>query len=278
MKFSADSHFLIGKQHESDNKPCQDYALAQINTDCAIAIVSDGCSSGGRTDLGARIVACAAITHAHKNIYADLGSFESAVYKTMWGVAELIELNIEDLLATLVIAVVSKEHTFVHFFGDGACHVKFRNGRAMLDRTSWAHNTPYYIANRGHVARERFLKFHGGEMAQSVNRFVEQKINEHDTLSAAHSDTCGNGMRGITLAYPTDEIESITVFSDGIEQVGDIPPLEVVEMLTGFKNTTGDFAKRRLRQQVATWKKDGKHPMDDISMATIHINHDSEDV
>lgn len=60
MDYKTNHAFHIGAQHLSLGKPCQDYAVSgSINDTTAYAIVSDGCSSGGETDIGARIVALA---------------------------------------------------------------------------------------------------------------------------------------------------------------------------------------------------------------------------
>jgi hypothetical protein len=39
--------------------PCQDYALSGVTRHLAYAVVADGCSSGGKTDIGARVLALA---------------------------------------------------------------------------------------------------------------------------------------------------------------------------------------------------------------------------
>ena len=48
--FVADAAFIIGSRHTCVAMPCQDYARAAPN----VVVVSDGCSSGAHTDLGAR--------------------------------------------------------------------------------------------------------------------------------------------------------------------------------------------------------------------------------
>ena len=60
MRFHADCSFHIGAQHLRLGLPNQDYALAGNLDDRAYVVVSDGCSSGGRTDIGARLVSLAA--------------------------------------------------------------------------------------------------------------------------------------------------------------------------------------------------------------------------
>ena len=48
-----DAHFVMGRGHSV----CQDYALATARS----AVVCDGCSSSRASDVGARVIALAAI-------------------------------------------------------------------------------------------------------------------------------------------------------------------------------------------------------------------------
>ncbi len=60
MSLKTDHTFQIGLQHLQTGKPCQDFALSgTIADDLVYAIVSDGCSSGGMTDIGARLMVLA---------------------------------------------------------------------------------------------------------------------------------------------------------------------------------------------------------------------------
>ena len=56
MQFFTDEYFHIGRAHLGNGQPCQDYALSGQTEETAWAIISDGCSSGGKTDIGARLI------------------------------------------------------------------------------------------------------------------------------------------------------------------------------------------------------------------------------
>ena len=56
----TDHAVLTGTRHTGQALPCQDYCLSQAQGDNAWAVVADGCSTGGETDLGARAWALAA--------------------------------------------------------------------------------------------------------------------------------------------------------------------------------------------------------------------------
>ena len=61
-RYTTDSVFAIGASHVATGKACQDYTLSRASDTYAYAIVSDGCSSGGMTDVGARVLALATAT------------------------------------------------------------------------------------------------------------------------------------------------------------------------------------------------------------------------
>ena len=56
QRFYVDDYFHIGQMHLGSGKPCQDYSFSGIIDEGAFAIVSDGCSTGRHTDVGARII------------------------------------------------------------------------------------------------------------------------------------------------------------------------------------------------------------------------------
>ena len=62
IKLHTDHYFHIGDTHLTAGKPCQDYAISSVDNNAAFAVVSDGCSTGGDTDIGSRIIALSTIT------------------------------------------------------------------------------------------------------------------------------------------------------------------------------------------------------------------------
>jgi hypothetical protein len=74
----------------------------------------------------------------------------------------------------------------------------------------------------------------------------------------------------------TADISDIALFSDGVTQVDGMDWRDVVAELLSFKSTEGDFVKRRMNRFLKDCQKHGKGPVDDISMACIHIDHEDD--
>ena len=127
MRFSVDDHFLIGATHLTSGKPCEDYAASGASEDFAFAIVSDGCSSAGLTDTGARLVthAAARAIREHWNVSHDVTSplspFEIELQQeiALGGIRQALGLAPRDMLATCAYACVEKLGGFVNIRGDG---------------------------------------------------------------------------------------------------------------------------------------------------------------
>lgn len=83
------------------------------------------------------------------------------------------------------------------------------------------------------------------------------------------------GVHGITISISRDDLENeidfIAVFSDGVTQIEGIDWKEAVKIFMAFKNTTGEFLKRRVIRGIKGFQKDGKGPFDDVSCAVVHV-------
>ena len=127
-KIHADCAFHIGSQHLRNGLPCQDYAIAGDLPDRAYAVVSDGCSSGGRTDVGARLISLAA-AKAFRSQNIDIGHFVYGIDSA----SAFFDLNQSDMLATLLSMSVTQDEVFIRVQGDGVvsgCESFDRGGAA----------------------------------------------------------------------------------------------------------------------------------------------------
>lgn len=280
----SDHHFCIGNQHLRQGKPCQDYALSGSENDGAFAIVSDGCSTGRNTDIGARIVTLsAAMAIKNLNIGARY-SFEACNPQKIsvqqqfiiGGAKQMFGISREDLLATCVYAYLTPYGGFAHLAGDGVIAWKRNDGIIVMTRYDWDGNMPLYpiYADDHYVS---FVRGHGGKSEAKVlaketwryasNKF-EQVANERLTLE--------QGIGGITDFFSAKEAQQslrfLAVFSDGVTQVHDVDWKDAVVQLLNFKNIAGDFAKRRMIRFIQDIEKDKSFPSDDIAYAVIRVN------
>lgn len=256
MRFHADCSFHIGAQHLRTGTCCQDYAVAGALSDRAYVVVSDGCSSGGRTDVGARLVGLAAARALRERYDIDPLHYVLA--------ARPFDLELNDLLATCLTISVTPEETIIRVQGDGVVAIAKPNGALCMIRMDWAQNMPCYpaYADDGYV---KFIAAQGGTEAMAFR--IE---TDTDNVSTVHRDTVAKNLDGhtITVCHP---VAAVAVFSDGVTQVDGIPWQDAVRNLMAFKSVEGDFVKRRMNRFLRDAEKIGRGPIDDIAMAAIVI-------
>ncbi len=279
MKFFTDDYFCIGQAHLGGGKPCQDYALSGSQEKMAYAIISDGCSSGGKTDVGARILALvtAKTIQEYWNLYGDDKTKEQMIIRINYqqkiilaGIQEVLGVNSNDLLATCVYAFVSDTFSFLQVLGDGVVAVKYKDGQTIVHNFEWGGNMPCYPSYQGDIL-DKFVQTQNLNSKQALKQkswIIDEYGNKFlcDTKDYSAID----GISGVTLPIEDfDEVEFVSVFSDGVLQVDGVDWLDVVKEFLAFKNTGGVFVKRRVIRSVKELQKIGKGPMDDIAVATI---------
>jgi len=284
--FATDSHFLIGYAHLTGGKPCQDFALTGVEGAAAYAIVSDGCSTGGLTDVGSRVLvlstASAIREHWSTNrIVGDNTSLEIGVRQKLVIVAskQTLGLKTDDMLATCVYSYISPEGGYFHLQGDGVVALRFTDGSTILHRYEWANNTPLYPAYADDNFR-RFIAAHSDDLEAHLLtcerwEHLNSKFNQLDGVSY----TLSEGIRGITITLNAEMVKNldlIAIFSDGVSQVENIDWKDAVLQLLAFKSTEGEFAKRRLNRFVKDAMKAGRGPIDDIAYAVIRLVKEKE--
>ena len=293
MSLVTDHTFHIGEQHVRTGKSCQDYTLSgTVGDTLAYAIVSDGCSSGGLTDIGARLMVLAT-KRALLDVLTtgNIPGDKTAVlaineardtylqqYRTELG------LDITDMLATCLWAVATKDLVLAHVTGDGVVAIQYEHD-LVLHSFNWDKNTPYYPAYSWGDSLERFKAVHV-ENDTPLTYSEEYTLpssqgGEPDGFYSAYSVEVGiSGFiiaRGHSKPYDfPGNIQSIALFSDGVTQVDKLSIPETVRQLMAFKSTNGQFATRRMNRFLTDVKKAGRGPLDDIAYAVITLSNETE--
>lgn len=275
MRLTADSYFAIGHAHVTAGRPAQDYAMTGVDGDSVIAVVSDGCSTGGRTDVGARIVALATIQAARISPTV-LGITVGQLAASMTA-RDALGISNSDLLATCIFACASQEGAFYHVKGDGVVAVKHKSGHIWITRYEWADNTPFYFTY-SESDRERFREVHG-DFGDAVRLTGTQVFTVSAGPVIVHETgySLNQGMDGVGRRYLRSDladIEFLAVFSDGVTQIDNVDWRDAVVELMSFKSTTGEFVKRRSMAALRKWREVGKGPIDDFSMAAIRVENE----
>lgn len=281
MRFFVDHHFVIGDDHVAQGKPCQDHALSVCSGGLAASVVSDGCSSGGETDMGARVLTFATLRAllAHCEVTHALPTVEAVEAERALiegSVMNMLGLHRDDMLATSITIAVTAKGGFVHLAGDGVIAVTKRDGSIELLRFDWARNMPAYP----HYREDQFAAFIAaqggdGEALQLTRERVIRYPCGRETEAEMLGIPLVLGIRGATIHFDAhalaEEIASIAVFTDGVTQIEGVDWKDAIMEFLSFKNTTGAFVKRRMNAALKKYRKEGKYPRDDLAYAVISI-------
>ena len=284
VKLYADHYFSIGHVHLTGGKPCQDYALSGVYENSAFAIVSDGCSTGGQTDVGARVTALSTseAIKRHLAFGKELSVTDAVAKINMWqmaaisGARNILGLEAKDMLATCIYACVTPEGGYLNIQGDGVVAVKDLWGNIYMSRVEWAENTPFYPAYiEGGL--DNFISAHGGDLsAKRVKKENFRRMNDGREIEIGTEDfSLAEGLRGVSLFFDPPKMKDIAfiaLFSDGVAQIDGMDWKDAVYEFMSFKNFAGVFAKRRMIRGIKNSQKTSRGPMDDIAYAVIRFD------
>ncbi len=278
MQFFTDEYFHIGRAHLGSGQACQDYALANKQKQSAWAIVSDGCSSGGKTDIGARLITLGTSQIIQKNITKQslqTKNIEIERQIILNNLQTTLGLSTQDMLATCLYAIADERQILVNVCGDGVLALKYLNGDIVMHNFEWTKNMPYYPIYQNGLL-EKFITAQGGDVKTKClkEEVWITNIENEQFQCLGNKYNLGEAIGGVNLKISQENLEDlqfIALFSDGVTQVDGVKWQEAVRRLLSFKNTTGAFAKRRMIRFIKNTQKTGKGPIDDISFAVIGI-------
>jgi len=160
--------------------------------------------------------------------------------------------NPDDLLSTCIYACVTPCGAIIHVEGDGVVAFKDRESQLRMVKFDWLDNIPFYPARLLSQSNlDRFISDHGGD--PNAKRLFAERFGTRPGLpdfeQSQESYTLSEGIDGVTFRISTqelDRLEYIAIFSDGVDQVEGEEWTQVVTDLLSFKNTEGEFFKRRM--------------------------------
>lgn len=290
INLTTDQYFHIGQTHLAGGKPCQDYTIAGVHERAAFAVVADGCSTGGHTDVGARILALSTAVAICEHWTITRAATDETVPQevnvrqkvVLAGTRQTLGLQSQDMLATCVYAYLTPNGGFVHVQGDGVIAIQYRSGLLVMSRFDWEDNTPFYPAY-SEAGLQSFIRKHGSNL--DASRFSEETwiCDENGEFSSKPNveHSLSVGIRGVTKQISSEslngDIAFVAVFSDGVTQIDEIDWKRAVQSFMTFKNTAGEFAKRRMIRGIKDTQKAGKGPLDDIAYAVIRVEETFEE-
>jgi hypothetical protein len=263
----TDCAVLTGAQHSATASPCQDYGWAQSEGDTAFALVADGCSTGGHTDLGARAwtLAARSLLQWQAGILQDIPSLQARLIEA--AEPALRQLAFEDGFSTLLVLQAQGRKVHATFFGDGALLVRHRDGTRTLIGIDYTANAPEYLNYwRRSGVHETWEKSYAGQ---------ELRITTHRQTRDGQPPTVLERSRSVALGpwqwsadIEQDGVELVMVATDGVDARDGGLPVTGGQLL-GVKNPAGEFLKRRLGKLARAWTEEATMPTDDLAVAGV---------
>lgn len=269
---NTDHHFVIGKTH----KVCEDYSISGEVDGIHYAIVCDGCSSSPDTDIGARILARAAVKHIAKSNNNMM--FAELVMATAEFQAKSMGLSSKALDATIVSVAFIDGNFHINMYGDGAFHhqTKGEGGCGETIIAKYEKSMPYYpsylLSKKN--SKDYWEIFKDSDGPESYESYIEFEDND---LAYAAQETrpwwyrCYWGKITDFIAVMSDGIESFNKKVDSETSITSesCETIDIVKELVSFKNFKGDFVKRRMIRALKNFECNGIYHNDDLSLAVI---------
>lgn len=273
---SADAYFRKGYSH----LVCEDYAVASTLGTVPYAIVSDGCSSSPRTDVGARLLASAAAA----SLKTGNGFEPYAVIQKASDAARILELHPDSLDATLSVAYYYNQKFHISLTGDGVIVLRRRSGEILTAVYSFSPEMPPYLNYIMDVSRKESYMNVQPDMSVHVEPCNEefQQIFWRSTERGYK----GQGFDPLVASFevPAAEYDLVVLLSDGIETFRKLEPSmsihfsEIIDEILAFKSYAGEFITRRCNKFFKSLKTrfDGMNVdhSDDFSIASLYISED----
>lgn len=279
----ADSAFLTGQAHLNNSLPCQDYALSGLRGALGWAVVADGCSTGGHTDVGARLWAHAAARLLEQGDVGLLAKVDAFAEQLVEKASPLLEqFEFEDGYSTLG-AVASDGHkASAVLFGDGVVVALQRDGTLVYWTLSYAQNAPRYLNyQRRPQSLAQWEELVGPECLRIIRN--EYRIDagtvgpdgapQAELLSVRTLTTDGRRVPGYALEFDdVSNLQALFVCTDGVSSFDNQSAYDSILPLTQVKNPTGFFLRRRLGALQRQWRVKGQPvPHDDLAIAGLWL-------
>jgi hypothetical protein len=275
---NTDNFFITGTTH----RICQDYAMSNERKAGQIVgqpfvVVSDGCSTAIHTDIGARLLTIAARPHIFKPF--DTNAFLYGVITGANTFCRTLELPVEALTATLMVAKVEGDNFHVLVVGDGTIAYKNKNGMLVIREIIFPSGAAYYLRYElNEENKERYFKEFG-------NTFIVRTTTILPSGDVADQNeeerTINKTSPYFSIRLPLDCFSLLSIMSDGVSAftklVKDgtsvsqipVPSIDVVPELLAFKGYQGDFVQRRVKRAMETFNKAQLQNTDDVAVGVI---------
>jgi hypothetical protein len=162
---------------------------------------------------------------------------------------------------------------YVFMQGDGVIVFKHRDKPTVFVEVDWDQSMPPYLSYLLDESRQKEFV----EQAKDNDLRGRVKISSEDNVTINHVQSA-EAVTEAGMLFPFDlkEVETVAVFSDGVQQFRNRNGLTLADSLTNFDYVGEWMVKRKCIGALRLLKKEMVEPVDDFSMAVLRIEHGEE--
>jgi serine/threonine protein phosphatase PrpC len=258
---NTDTFIEIGSNHQI----CEDYIISGNDLHTNYIILSDGCSTAKNSEMGARLLTYLAKQYLKYHNHISLEQKDANVMG-QWIIhnAEMTmrQLGLERscLDATLIISYVYKKLIHIYMYGDGVIVMKDRSGEIKIVTVDYTQNTPYYLS---YLIDEKCDQLY-------YKKKIQKKITHALKVPGSSFDLIEAYDKPYYHAINMDIYPCVFVCSDGIKSFVEdnkiMDPYDYIYNFMNYKNTNGEFLKRRMKRALLDLSSDNIKHFDDLSI------------
>lgn len=282
----VDHFFMIGKRHELNGTPCEDFATSgDISNSYKYIILSDGCSGAkSRTDIGARLWTLAVervlLSMSNGSIYFGIDFIDELLKEYL---SKRITNNIGDEYASLIALIATERHAQIWLMGDGGYALHLKNGNIILVEYIWEKNKPFYPIYKTlkYEAYNSLVENFKGFKNRPVKRVEREFTKNNGAFSVFNNlnmvrekidylpfEDFENGY-SLLVDKEKEEVSGISLFTDGLWSIKNKSLNQTLNDVIIKDNDREDFLKKALVEVSSMWNKKGIMPLDDFSMGHL---------
>lgn len=262
----SDAAFIIGTRHSAVADPCQDYARSGENW----VAVADGCSTGGHTDIGARMWVLAAKKVIDLYGIEQLERPKEFMSKVLVEGSNLLHAYpVHDGLATLAVGGFVDGYFHALLQGDGCVAVALADGGMEFWEIEAPGNAPLYpqyMLNPQHL--EQWSK-----MVLGAPTLVKMfRYDDGGTLQSIQTSELNDDLF-FSKSWSKEDVYAMLVCTDGVFSIPEKSPFEVLSDLFSVKDSTGCFMQRRMAAMQRGWiRRKEDQNTDDLAVGGLWLS------
>lgn len=270
---NTDCYFEIGSTHNV----CEDYVVVGKDR----AFLSDGCSTGKYTDVGARLICHTALSMRDEFINKP----ERVLYEVN-AARRVLLLPKECTRATLLSALCRRkgfDDYHVSVMGDGAVVAVKHCGIIEIHNIEYPSGAPCYpsyLTNQDE--HKAYLDEFGGERYVEVSEYdetgilLESALQDQNYYTGPYERFFDYGRYKFVLLL-SDGVSSFVRQNDaGIKE--SVPLIDIALQLVAIKSFKGEFIKRRAKRFLKEAAKKGWEHYDDFSVAALYHEDGNDNI